>query len=1201
MRPVRLEFAGLQSYREKQELDFAGLLDGGLFGIFGPTGAGKSTILDAITLALYGKVGRAERGTTGIVNQAENRLYVKFTFGLGPETYRVERAYRREKDGPSVRSEHARLVRLDAGAEEVLADREREVTQRVVDLLGLQLDDFTRAVVLPQGQFAEFLHLSGSDRTQMLQRIFALEQYGTGLNQRLKQRLQAVRGQLVAVQAEQAGLGDASAEAVAAARQALEAAQAALAAAEQELKAAEAGYRTWERVWQLQQELRQVENRLAAWQGNAQAVEAWRQELHAARRAEGVRPHLEARDQAVARAGAAAAQLSSAEQALTAALAELAEAVRAHEAARSSRMAELPVLTGRQRDLQRAVALEAGLEAARGQVADLTARVAKGEALCAEVSSQLNEAEENRQALLARDTALREEIAAFEVPSEVRTRVSEALRCLDRLREARRLLAEGRRRAQQRSEEVAAARRAAQQGEALRAEAEQRLADLEREAARLEADRPADEADLRAAETWLGRVGEQIRTLAVLLREAEQRRAEYRTRADEAERAERELAEATRVEAGLRQAADAARDTRDAARAAVAEARRGAHAAALVSSLRPGAPCPVCGSLEHPHPVSPEAAAHLSAAEAELERQEAALREAELALERAAQQRLARAELASASAVRAAEARDALARAEAQAAEVRGQLPEVWRELGPDALSAALEREAAEQRERRARFDAWQAELARLQQQKQEQAALLARAAANASGLRARAEAAERAAAEAGAELHALEQGAMQRQAEFDAARGDMDPDAVESAQRRIDEADRRAEALRQSLKQLREEQEAQEKRLAELRRKLQDYTERLHQRKVELAQAQQSLSEVEGEWGRLSGGAPAAPQLARVEARLRQLEEDEAAAAAAREASERRRGQAESARAAAQREAELAAQRDAETAALIAAALEAAGFADGAEARAALRSPDRQSELEARIRAHEQEGAGLENLRSELIRQLDGRSLTEDEWHGWGARLEQARTAAEVNREARARAEQVLDDILSRQRRWEELEQRRSALAEQVANLEELQKVLRGNAFVDFLAKEQMKRVAADASRQLGQLTRQRYALELDRDGGFLVRDDANGGARRAVASLSGGETFLASLSLALALSAQIQLRGRYPLEFFFLDEGFGTLDPELLDTVVTALERLHYDNFHVGVISHVAELRARLQRRVIVEPAEPGGRGSRLRLERA
>ncbi|MNJ36857.1 Nuclease SbcCD subunit C [compost metagenome] len=122
---------------------------------------------------------------------------------------------------------------------------------------------------------------------------------------------------------------------------------------------------------------------------------------------------------------------------------------------------------------------------------------------------------------------------------------------------------------------------------------------------------------------------------------------------------------------------------------------------------------------------------------------------------------------------------------------------------------------------------------------------------------------------------------------------------------------------------------------------------------------------------------------------------------------------------------------------------------------------------------------------------------------------------------------------------------------------------------------------------------------MECDSGGGFVIRDDANGGVKRPVATLSGGETFLTSLALALALSAQIQLRGQYPLQFFFLDEGFGTLDPELLDTVITSLEHLHHDHLSVGIISHVAELRARLARKLIIIPAESGGEGSRVTLE--
>ncbi|UOK58774.1 hypothetical protein MGI18_06665 [Bacillus sp. OVS6] len=103
----------------------------------------------------------------------------------------------------------------------------------------------------------------------------------------------------------------------------------------------------------------------------------------------------------------------------------------------------------------------------------------------------------------------------------------------------------------------------------------------------------------------------------------------------------------------------------------------------------------------------------------------------------------------------------------------------------------------------------------------------------------------------------------------------------------------------------------------------------------------------------------------------------------------------------------------------------------------------------------------------------------------------------------------------------------------------------------------------------------------------------------RRPVSSLSGGETFLTSLALALSLSSQIQLRGEYPLQFFFLDEGFGTLDGELLETVISALEKLQSDNLAVGVISHVQELRARLPRKLIVMPAEPTGNGTSVLLE--
>jgi exonuclease SbcC len=78
--------------------------------------------------------------------------------------------------------------------------------------------------------------------------------------------------------------------------------------------------------------------------------------------------------------------------------------------------------------------------------------------------------------------------------------------------------------------------------------------------------------------------------------------------------------------------------------------------------------------------------------------------------------------------------------------------------------------------------------------------------------------------------------------------------------------------------------------------------------------------------------------------------------------------------------------------------------------------------------------------------------------------------------------------------------------------------------------------------------------------------------------------------------------MRKQSPLEFFFLDEGFGSLDSELLDTAVDSLERLSAgDRRLIGLISHVEELKNRISRRIVVEPSTPDGRGSRVRMERA
>ncbi|MCL6616672.1 MAG: SMC family ATPase, partial [Anoxybacillus ayderensis] len=240
-----------------------------------------------------------------------------------------------------------------------------------------------------------------------------------------------------------------------------------------------------------------------------------------------------------------------------------------------------------------------------------------------------------------------------------------------------------------------------------------------------------------------------------------------------------------------------------------------------------------------------------------------------------------------------------------------------------------------------------------------------------------------------------------------------------------------------------------------------------------------------------------------------------------------------------------------------------------------------------------------LQNEWQRLNEAMNGVVMTKQQWEETMRTYEQAKQQVDEHMRQLGSLEAIVADLEAKHARFEQLQQERMQLEKLVGQYEELQKVLRGNSFVEFIAEEQLVHVTRYASERLGELTRQRYAIELDSEGGFVIRDDANGGVRRPVTTLSGGETFLTSLSLSLALSAQIQLRGEYPLQFFFLDEGFGTLDQELLDVVMTALERLRGEHMAIGVISHVQELHARMPKRLIVKPAEPSGKGTTVQLE--
>ncbi len=190
------------------------------------------------------------------------------------------------------------------------------------------------------------------------------------------------------------------------------------------------------------------------------------------------------------------------------------------------------------------------------------------------------------------------------------------------------------------------------------------------------------------------------------------------------------------------------------------------------------------------------------------------------------------------------------------------------------------------------------------------------------------------------------------------------------------------------------------------------------------------------------------------------------------------------------------------------------------------------------------------------------------------------------------ARLESTIERLQKDLARSLELQERKKVLDAQAALASTLAQHLRADQLLAFIQEEALRQLADDGSRRLEALSLGRYSLVVD-DQEFAVVDHWNADSHRSVKTLSGGETFLASLALALALAeglAGLASEGRAgdPLESLFLDEGFGTLDPETLAQVVQALDALHGGRRMVGVVTHIPELAAQLPARIEVSRGE-------------
>ncbi|MCD8307659.1 MAG: SMC family ATPase [Clostridia bacterium] len=194
MKPVLLKFSGINSFSDDTKIDFGPLTKSGLFGIFGDTGSGKSSILDAINFALFGDVNRVGGKGVDYINTKCEECYADFTFDVnsgGTYTeYEVVRRKKRDKTERNKQGDHkvALFQKGEDGKFFAIASSPNTVDKMIPQILGVGEDDFRMCIALPQGEFAQFLNAGPIERSRLMQRLFDLSRYGDPLSRKISSR-----------------------------------------------------------------------------------------------------------------------------------------------------------------------------------------------------------------------------------------------------------------------------------------------------------------------------------------------------------------------------------------------------------------------------------------------------------------------------------------------------------------------------------------------------------------------------------------------------------------------------------------------------------------------------------------------------------------------------------------------------------------------------------------------------------------------------------------------------------------------------------------------------------------------------------------------------------------------------------------------------------------------------------------------------